>query len=81
MSVGTRFIIVRILTGKPQLCKPQHAQPSDIRIQNNAIQLTTDHDWLEHHARYFSAAILMPYPAVRIAYREYTKYLDLWYKT
>ena len=52
----------------------------DIRIQNNANQLTTDHDWLEHHARYFSAAFLMPYPAVRIVCREYAEYLDLWYK-
>lgn len=28
--------------------------------------LTTDHDWLEHHAKYFSAAILMPKEAMRI---------------
>jgi len=47
---------------------------------NNAKRLITDHDWLEHHAGYFSATILMPYPAVRIVRREHAKYLDLWYK-
>ena len=52
----------------------------DIHLQNNANRLTTEHDWLEHHARYFSAAILMPYPAVRIVRREYANHLDTWYK-
>ncbi len=28
--------------------------------------LTTDHDWLEHQAKYFSAAILMPRKAMRV---------------
>lgn len=28
--------------------------------------LTTDHDWLEHQAKYFSAAILMPREAMRV---------------
>ena len=53
---------------------------SDIRIQTDARQLTTDHDWLEHHAKRFSAAILMPYPAVRCACRSYADHLQLWYK-
>jgi Zn-dependent peptidase ImmA (M78 family) len=29
--------------------------------------LKTDHDWIEHHAKYFSAATLMPRSAMRIA--------------
>ena len=53
---------------------------SDIRIQTDAHQLTTDHDWLEHHAKRFSAAILMPYPAVRNVCKSYTDHLTLWYK-
>lgn len=28
--------------------------------------LVTDHDWIEHHAKFFSAAILMPREAMRI---------------
>jgi len=52
----------------------------DIQTKNPARHLATDHDWLEHHARYFSAAILMPYPAVRVVRREYAEHLDLWYK-
>lgn len=28
--------------------------------------LTSDHDWIEHHAKYFSAAILMPRAAMQI---------------
>ena len=28
--------------------------------------LSTDHDWLEHQAKYFSAAILMPREAMRV---------------
>lgn len=53
---------------------------ADINLKNKSNRLTTDHDWMEHHARYFSAAILMPYPAVRIASREYCDHLDAWYK-
>ena len=52
----------------------------DIHTKYAARQLTTDHDWLEHHARYFSAAILMPYPAVRFVRREYAEHLGHWYK-
>ena len=52
----------------------------DIHMQDNEHRLTTDHDWLEHHAKRFSAAILMPYPAVRIVCREYAEYLNLWYR-
>ncbi|MCR5847999.1 MAG: ImmA/IrrE family metallo-endopeptidase [Lachnospiraceae bacterium] len=29
-------------------------------------ELITKHDWIEHHAKYFSAAILMPRPAMHI---------------
>ena len=53
---------------------------SDIRIQTDVRQLTTNHDWLEHHAKRFSAAILMPYPAVRNVCKSYTDHLTLWYK-
>ena len=53
---------------------------SDIRIQTDVRQLTTEHDWLEHHAKRFSAAILMPYPAVRSVCKCYTDHLTLWYK-
>ena len=53
---------------------------SDIRIQTDAHQLTTDHDWLKHHAKRFSAAILMPYPAVRNVCKSYSDHLTLWYK-
>lgn len=28
--------------------------------------MSTDHDWLEHQAKYFSAAILMPREAMRV---------------
>jgi len=52
----------------------------DIRIQTDVRQLTTEHDWLEHHAKRFSAAILMPYPAVRNVCKSYTDHLTLWYK-
>ncbi|NLI20882.1 MAG: ImmA/IrrE family metallo-endopeptidase [Clostridiales bacterium] len=53
---------------------------SDISIQTDAHQLTTDLDWLEHHAKRFSAAILMPYPAVRRVCRRYADHLQLWYR-
>lgn len=53
-----RFTIVPILVAK--IHKPAACTVSDIRIQTDARQLTTDHDWLEHHAKRFSAAILMP---------------------
>ena len=33
-------------------------------------QLCTDHDWIEHQAKYFSAAILMPRKAVYKIYHE-----------
>ena len=29
-------------------------------------ELITDHDWIEHHAKYFSAAVLMPKKAMQI---------------
>ena len=32
--------------------------------------LYTDHDWIEHQAKYFSAAILMPRKAVIKIYKE-----------
>jgi hypothetical protein len=52
----------------------------DIRIQNKEHRLTTDNDWLEHHARYFSAAILLPYPVIRIVCREHSEHLNLSYR-
>ena len=53
---------------------------SDVRMQTNTHLLTTDRDWLEHHAKRFSAAILMPYPAVRRVCRNYADHLRLWYR-
>jgi len=34
-------------------------------------KLETDMDWIEHHAKYFSAAILMPKPAMMIAVKNW----------
>ena len=32
--------------------------------------MITDHDWLEHHAKYFSSSILMPASMVKRVYAE-----------
>jgi Zn-dependent peptidase ImmA (M78 family) len=52
----------------------------DILHQDSIHMLSTDHDWLEHHAKRFGAAILMPYPAVRIVFSDYADHLRLWYR-
>lgn len=39
----------------------------DITGQQTKRRLKSDHDWIEHHAKYFSAAALMPRPAMRLA--------------
>ena len=44
---------------------------------NTSRNLKTDHDWIEHHAKYFSASILMPRSAMRIFCNDYWKRVAL----
>ncbi len=37
---------------------------------NSPKKLVTDQDWLEHQANYFSAAILMPRPAMKLLFND-----------
>lgn len=51
-----------------------HCKSSDITGEwgGKRKKLTTDHDWLEHQAKYFSAATLMPKAAMRTLCRTST---------
>ena len=42
--------------------------------------LITDHDWIEHHAKYFSAAVLMPRSAMRVLCQKYWAHTALQYQ-
>ncbi len=46
-------------------CRKSDIEGGDATQNNGRKNLCTDHDWLEHQAKYFSAAILMPRTAMR----------------
>lgn len=46
-------------------CRKTDIEGTESAQNNGRKQLSTDHDWLEHQAKYFSAAILMPRAAMR----------------
>ena len=46
-------------------CRKTDIEGGEATQSNGRKQLCSDHDWLEHQAKYFSAAILMPRTAMR----------------
>lgn len=46
-------------------CRKTDIEGGEAAQSNGRKQLCSDHDWLEHQAKYFSAAILMPRTAMR----------------
>lgn len=46
-------------------CRKTDIEGGEVTQSNGRKQLSSDHDWLEHQAKYFSAAILMPRTAMK----------------
>ncbi len=85
MNAGIRFTIRSIICGQRPRCSECLTPNFQLRdvpatacrqvdVQDShkwgQHKLISDHDWLEHHAKYFSSAALMPASMVRRVYDE-----------